>query len=145
GVRSDDSRTVAASRPMHVLAVDDNTANLKLLSVLLDELGAIPQLASSGRQALDLCNRQRFDLILMDIQMPELNGLQVTQLLRGGGSANRSSRIVAVTAHLLPEEQRQLLAAGFDLCLTKPITEEQLAGLLQHSDPPPSPLATVDA
>ncbi len=123
--------------PPQVLAVDDNPTNLKLLGVLLDELGAQPHLASGGRQALGLCDQQRFDLILMDIQMPELNGLQVTQLIRGGGNRNRDSRIVALTAHLLPEEQRQLLAAGFDLCLTKPITERQLQQLLIRDAPLP--------
>ncbi len=128
-----------------VLAVDDNPINLKLLGVLLEELGALPHLVGSGRQALGLCDRQRFDLILMDIQMPELNGLQVMQLIRGGGNQNRDCRIVALTAHLLPEEQRQLLAAGFDLCLTKPITEEQLTQLLNRELPQSLPAAAEDA
>ena len=130
------------SGPPQVLAVDDNSTNLKLLGVLLEELGVQPCLASSGRQALGLCDRQRFDLILMDIQMPELNGLQVTQLIRNGNSPCRDSRIVALTAHLLPEEQRQLLSAGLDLCLTKPITEAQLQRLLLRNTPLPTTMSS---
>jgi len=121
---------IASAAPLHVLAVDDNPANLKLLTILLEEQGARVSLASGGRQALELCDRKPFDLILLDIQMPELDGLQVARRLRGGSGSNRDTRIVALTAHLLPEEQHKLLAAGFNLCLTKPITEQQLIQLL---------------
>lgn len=124
---------VEAHRELHVLAVDDNVANLKLINVLLEEQGATVATAASGRQALGLCDQHYFDLILMDLQMPELSGLQVTQLVRQGDSPNRNSRIVALTAHLLPEEQRLLLTQGFDLCLTKPLMEDQLRQLLDET------------
>lgn len=119
-------------RSLQVLAVDDNIANLKLLAIMLEELGAQATVASSGRQALGLCDQRPFDLIFMDLQMPELSGAQVTQLIREGNSPNRNTRIVALTAHLLAEEQRQLLSQGFDLCLTKPLTDEQLQRLLRQ-------------
>ncbi|HEY3699755.1 MAG TPA: ATP-binding protein [Spongiibacteraceae bacterium] len=117
--------------PLQVLAVDDNATNLKLVAVLLEEFGASIALATSGKQALELCTRRRFDLILLDIQMPELNGAQVADMIRSGTTANRDTRIVALTAHLLQEEQRQLLGSGFDQCLTKPITEDHLQQLLE--------------
>jgi len=120
--------------PLQVLAVDDNATNLKLIELLLEEVGATASLATNGHEALELCARQRFDLILLDIQMPELSGPQVAHLIRSGHTANRSTRIAALTAHLLREEQTQLLADGFDLCLTKPITEEQLTQLLETCD-----------
>lgn len=120
----------AAETPLQVLAVDDNPTNLRLLAILLEERGARVSLATGGREALTLCEGQRFDLILMDIQMPELDGVEATRLIRSGDSPNRATRIVALTAHLLSEERRHLLATGFDLCLTKPITEEQLSQLL---------------
>lgn len=116
---------------LRTLAVDDNATNLKLISILLEELGAKAELATNGREALAQCDRQRFDLILLDIQMPELNGEQVATIIRGGDSPNRDTKIVALTAHLLPEEQQRFLANGFDLCLTKPITETQLRDLLE--------------
>ncbi|MFT3930094.1 MAG: ATP-binding protein [Spongiibacteraceae bacterium] len=121
---------------IRVLAVDDNTTNLKLIALLLEELNAsniftTTTLATTGYQALELCAQQRFDLILLDIQMPELNGSQVAQLIRNGDNLNRHTRIAALTAHLLREEQSQLLANGFDDCLLKPVTEEQLKQLLK--------------
>ena len=119
-----------AQYPLNVLAVDDNATNLKLIALLLEELGASTTLATSGQRALELCAQQRFDLILLDIQMPELSGPQVAHLIRSGDSANRDTHIAALTAHLLHEEQKQLLASDFDQCLTKPITEEQLKQLL---------------
>jgi two-component system, NarL family, sensor histidine kinase BarA len=121
---------VLRTNPLQVLAVDDNPTNLKLLAIMLEELGAGATLASGGRQALGLCDRQHFDLILLDLQMPELSGTQVAQLLRQGSSENRNTRIVALTAHLLPEEREVLLAQGFDACFTKPISEYQLQQLL---------------
>jgi len=137
-------RGATSNAPLHVLAVDDNPANLKLITILLEEQGAEVSLASGGRQALELCERHRFDLILLDIQMPELDGAQVAQMIRGGNGANRDTRIVALTAHLLPEEERRLLATGFNLCLTKPVTEQQIAQLLTPDAPevvraPPEP------
>jgi two-component system sensor histidine kinase BarA len=124
---------IARAHPLQVLVVDDNATNLKLLAIMLDELGADATLAAGGRQALGLCDRQFFDLILLDLQMPELSGAQVAQLLRQGSSENRHTRIVALTAHLLPEEREVLLAQGFDGCFTKPISENQLLQLLADS------------
>jgi two-component system sensor histidine kinase BarA len=130
---------VTRSAPLRVLAVDDNATNLKLLAIMLEELGAEATVASGGRQALGLCDQQHFDLILLDLQMPELSGRQVAQLLRQGSSENRHTRIIALTAHLLPEEREVLLGQGFDACFTKPISEHQLLQLLtenlqEHAD-----------
>jgi two-component system sensor histidine kinase BarA len=124
------------ARNLTVLAVDDNPTNLKLIAILLDEMGATAVLANSGREALAHCEQQHFDLILLDIQMPELNGAQVAEMIRNGASENCDTRIVALTAHLLPEEQRRLLEEGFDLCLIKPITENQLRELLESCAQP---------
>lgn len=121
--------------PMQVLAVDDNATNLKLIALLLEELGASPTLATSGQQALELCAQRRFDLILLDIQMPELSGPEVAHRIRTGDNLNRDTCIAALTAHLLREEQTHFLANGFNHCLTKPITEEQLEQLLETCAP----------
>ena len=128
---------------IRVLAVDDNATNLKLVDVLLRELGATVVLANNGREALLLCTQQRFDLILLDIQMPELSGIEVAQTIRGGDTINASTRIVALTAHVLPREKNELLANGFDECITKPITDDQLQRLLEDSAPPPMPAGPV--
>jgi signal transduction histidine kinase/CheY-like chemotaxis protein len=136
----------AIARPnLQVLAVDDNPTNLRLLALLLEEQGITTHLASGGQEALTLANTQRFDLILLDIQMPDIDGRAVAEQLRNTANPNRNTRLAALTAHVLPEEQRNLLALGFDQCLTKPITEEQLAALLNSaetsaSDAPPRPV-----
>ncbi|CAH0990410.1 Signal transduction histidine-protein kinase BarA [Sinobacterium norvegicum] len=104
-----------------VLAVDDNDSNLKLLLVLLEDLGMHVTLAHDGQQALDLCDQQRFDIILMDIQMPVVDGVQATRAIRIGNSPNRTTPVIAVTAHAQAEEKRNLMQAGFNDHLSKPI------------------------
>ncbi|MET0379023.1 MAG: ATP-binding protein [Spongiibacteraceae bacterium] len=128
---------------LQVLAVDDNPTNLRLLALMLEELGIETWLATGGHDALTLAQTHHFDLILLDIQMPEIDGRAVAQQLRSTDNPNRETRLVALTAHVLPEEHRALLTLGFDLCLTKPITEEQLHALLTATDTPESPPAVV--
>src|SRR5690606_18223291 len=121
--------------PMQVLAVDDNPTNLRLLALMLEELGIEPYLATGGQDALTLALTHAFDLILLDIQMPEIDGREVARQLRSEQTPNRDTRLIALTAHVLPEEHRQLLALGFDQCITKPITDEQLLDLLSKTTP----------
>ncbi|WP_028115972.1 two-component sensor histidine kinase BarA [Ferrimonas senticii] len=111
--------------PLRVLAVDDNLANLKLISSLLGEMVAQVDIASGGRQALTLCQQHSYDAVFMDIQMPDLDGLRTTELIRKS-SRSRHCPIIAVTAHVLGQERQQLLAAGMDDYLTKPIDEAML-------------------
>lgn len=121
------------SPALRVLGVDDNPTNLRLLALLLEELGIEPQLADGGAEALTLLQSQPFDLALIDIQMPEIDGRAVVQTVRGTNNPNRHSRLIALTAHVLPEEQHEFLRLGFDECLTKPITEEHLRTLLAQT------------
>jgi two-component system sensor histidine kinase BarA len=108
--------------PLRVLAVDDNPANLKLIAALLQERVEQVYRASSGRQALQLAQDHSFDLIFMDIQMPEMDGVttlkQLRQLKRHG-----QTPVIAVTAHAMAGERERLLAEGMDDYLTKPIEE----------------------
>ncbi len=128
---------------LQVLAVDDNPTNLRLLALMLEELGIETWLATGGHDALTLAQTHHFDLILLDIQMPEVDGRAVAQQLRSTDNPNRDTRLVALTAHVLPEEHRELLTLGFDLCLTKPITEEQLHTLLAEAAASESPTFAV--
>jgi signal transduction histidine kinase/ActR/RegA family two-component response regulator len=126
---------------LQVLAVDDNPTNLRLLALMLEELGVEPYLATGGQDALTLAQTHAFDLILLDIQMPEIDGREVARQLRNSRNPNCRTRLVALTAHVLPEEHRALLELGFDRCMTKPITDEQLIGLLAEIKPEPAPPA----
>lgn len=113
-----------------VLAVDDHPSNLKLVSALLENLGVSVTCAQSGEDAIQHFKTQHFDLILMDIQMPEMDGIETTKQLRQLEPPSQHTPIVALTAHALPTEKDTVLFAGMDGYLTKPIEDHTLQSLL---------------
>lgn len=82
--------------------------------------------AADGLQAVEQASAEAFDLILMDVRMPRLNGLEATQIIRSGGSASSSAAVLAVTADAMPEDAVRCFGAGMDGHLAKPITHERL-------------------
>ena len=137
-------RPLAGARPLQepgrgarVLLVEDNQINRRLATRLLEKLGCTVEIAEDGRAALDACERSPFDLVLMDCQMPEMNGFEATRLLRArerAGSAERPrARIVAVTANAMEGDRAACLNAGMDDYITKPVTVDALAGLLERN------------
>jgi two-component system sensor histidine kinase BarA len=117
--------------PARVLAVDDMEMNLRLLSTWLKNSSLQLTLAYSGKDALTLCQQHEFDLILMDVQMPNMDGLQATQLIRQT-ELNLGTPIIAVTAHAFKEEQDQLLSSGMDDYLPKPLDLSDLVDLIKR-------------
>ncbi len=122
---------IIAPHALSVIAVDDNPANLKLITVLLEDLGVIVTPCESGVRALSLMETLRYDLVLMDIQMPIMDGVETTRRIRNLEAGSRHTPIVAVTAHALASEKRQLLEAGLDDYVTKPINEVQLLHIIR--------------
>lgn len=120
-----------------VLVVDDNDANRQLLSELLRGLGVNVMDADSGSEAVRTFKENHFGLVFMDIQMPELDGMQTTSLIRDHEAANGAGRtpIIALTAHALSEQKSEILLAGMDDYATKPITEAQLVTFLERWTP----------
>ena len=116
------------TRIPRVLCVDDQPANLRLLEIFLQDIGVTALLAHSGEEALDILTEQHVDLIFMDVQMPGLDGRQVTAelRLREEIAGFDPIPIVALTAHALDSERRHLLQCGMNDYLSKPITAEQL-------------------
>jgi len=113
------------------LVVDDNEANLKLISTMLeDKVGTIVQ-AVDGEDAVEACRHTKFDIIFMDIQMPVLDGLQATAIIRKHG-INQLVPIIATTAHALDEEKQAWSNKGMDDFLTKPLREDILEQLLER-------------
>ena len=112
-----------------ILAVDDMEMNLKLLHTWLDHSPVELTTTISGQDAVNQCQTQEFDLILMDVQMPGMDGLQATREIRKS-PLNMGTPIVAVTAHAFKEEQERLLASGMDDYLPKPIEVELLITLI---------------
>jgi two-component system sensor histidine kinase BarA len=115
----------------HVLAVDDMEINLRLLSTWLKASPLQLTLAYSGKDALTLCQQHEFDLVLMDVQMPNMDGLQASQLIRQT-ELNLGTPIIALTAHAFKEEQERLLSSGMDDYLPKPLDLSDLVDLIKR-------------
>jgi len=114
---------------MRVLVVDDHPVNLELCRIIVSSRGMQVIEASSGEQAVALAKSEKPDLILMDIHMPGMSGLEATQIIRQQ-EHGKHIPIIAVTADAYPEKQRQFLAHGMDACLTKPLNGDQLWELI---------------
>lgn len=112
------------------LVVDDNALNGRLASALLRRLGWQAQIAEDGPQALALLERQRFDLMLLDLRLPTLDGEQVCSRVRKELSLTRLP-VVAYTAHATPQERAGLVAAGFNDLLLKPTSFNDMQLLCQ--------------
>ncbi|HSX19617.1 MAG TPA: response regulator, partial [Gammaproteobacteria bacterium] len=121
------SEQIPAPLPsLNVLAVDDNPANLKLVQVFLQNIGVIPTLAKSGYEAIQYCNKNYYNLILMDLHMPGMDGIETAVQIRSTNNPNYNTAIVALSAHVLIGEQDKIIAAGMNDYLTKPIDENSL-------------------
>ncbi len=114
---------------LHVLVADDNAINHKLISALLSQRGIKITEVDNGNDALRFASREQFNLIFMDIRMPGMNGVEVTEKLREIES-DRYTPVIALTAHALPHEQEQFIESGMDACITKPVLEHQLLSLI---------------
>jgi PAS domain S-box-containing protein len=122
-----------ALRPLHILVAEDNMVNQKVVARLVEKMGHSVEITSTGAQALAACARDTFDLILMDVQMPVMNGFDATQAIRERErKTGRHIPIVALTAHAMKEDREMCLAAGMDDYLGKPIQPRELASVLER-------------
>ncbi len=124
---------------LRLLVVDDNSINRRLLRELLDRPKLEIVEAGSGEEALALAESEVFHLVLMDIRMPGMDGVETTQALRSLGGGWLNCPIIAVTAHALDNERQSLLEAGLQEVLIKPVDSHQLEAILQHHLPMAAP------
>jgi len=111
-----------------VLCVDDNENNRRICELLLGKFGIDVTVCASGPEAIDICGIQRFDVILMDIVMPDMNGLEALRQLREDPNCpNQATPAVALTAKLSADDIADYAAAGFDGVAGKPINVRELA------------------
>jgi len=126
---------VGASRysieALSVLVVDDHRINRESLGTGLSRMVARVSLAEDGHSAIGLCEREDFDVILMDLHMPRMDGLATANRIRDLEHRSAHAQIVALTADARPEERRRLLEAGFDAYLNKPITIPELVAAIE--------------
>jgi signal transduction histidine kinase/CheY-like chemotaxis protein len=125
--------TLTLSRPMDILVAEDNPINQRVISALLRKLGARFEVVENGRLALARFEAREWDLVLMDVQMPEMDGTEATRSIRAWElSGDHYTPVLALTAHALGEELRAFLEAGFDGCLTKPVRFDVLIRAIEQ-------------
>ncbi|WP_269087639.1 ATP-binding protein [Solemya pervernicosa gill symbiont] len=115
-----------AHRGKQILVVDDNAINRKLITTLLTDRQVVVDEAESGEHALTLFRQKRYSLVFMDIRMPGMNGMDITRAMRKIEIEDQRTPIIALTAHAMPQEIEQFLAAGMDESITKPVSEAEL-------------------
>ena len=123
-------------QPLSFLVADDNAVNQRLIARLLEKRGHNVVLAQNGREALQTLKRQQFDIILMDVQMPEMDGFEATKLIRVEEKASgRHIPIIALTAHAMQGDEERCLACGMDGYVTKPIKLDELFSVMEKVVP----------
>lgn len=118
--------------PMRVLVVDDHDINRRAIQLILQPLGCEVTTAADGMAALKACDAQSFDLIFMDVRMPELDGRETTRRLRASDNANAQVPVIAVTADTSPDDITACADAGMTYFVPKPITPATLLGAVNH-------------
>ncbi|MBW7885111.1 MAG: response regulator [Caldilineaceae bacterium] len=119
------------SPALRILLVEDNTVNQKVILRALEKLGHQADLATNGSEAVQAVRRQPYNVVLMDVHMPEMDGLEATRIIRRVLPQNKQPIIVAMTAAAFVEDQQACLVAGMDEYLSKPIKIEQMMAVLQ--------------
>ncbi len=124
---------LAVQHPMKILLAEDNMVNQKLAIRILDRMGYRVDVAANGLEVLHSLERQRYDLILMDVQMPEMDGLQATRAIRLKFPPNMQPQIVAMTANAMQGDREMCLQAGMNDYVSKPIQVKELVAALQRA------------
>jgi PAS domain S-box-containing protein len=125
----------ASTKRLHVLVAEDNAVNQRVIVRLLEKMGHIPILAYNGQEAVEAYESRPFDVVLMDVQMPVMDGLAATRAIRESEARNPGRRrlpIMALTAYAMRGDRERCLAAGMDDYLTKPVKPDELSAALNH-------------
>jgi CheY-like chemotaxis protein len=123
---------MAARHPLRILLAEDNVVNQKLALRLLQQMGYRADVASNGIEAIECVARQPYDVVLMDVQMPEMDGLEASRRITAKYKPAERPRIVAMTANAMQGDREECLAAGMDDYVTKPIRVDALVEALDR-------------
>lgn len=121
-----------ATDRLKILVVEDNQINRLVVQEMLTREGHDVTLANDGLEGTEFAEKEEFDLILMDISMPRLDGVEAAQRIRNSGGKSANTRIIALTAHALPADIERFQKAGMDDALIKPFTRQALSELISH-------------
>jgi len=128
-------REMAAHLPLRILLAEDNVVNQKLAVHLLGQMGYRPDVVANGLEVLRSLERQPYDVILMDVQMPEMDGLEASRRICARWPSGQHPRIIAMTANAMQGDREKCLEAGMDDYVSKPIRVEELRSALSRSRP----------
>ena len=136
------ARDTEARRGGKILVVEDNTVNQKVAVAMIESLGYGAEAVGNGLEAVEACSRQTYEAILMDCQMPQMDGFKATAFIRQREGGSHRTPIIALTASVTAEDRQRCLAAGMDDYLSKPVPREALASALRKwiatpGTPPP--------
>jgi CheY-like chemotaxis protein len=131
GVKERATKAAEAARPLHVLLAEDNSVNRKLAARILEGAGHAVVCANDGQEAVDAAARERFDIVLMDVQMPRMDGFEATAEIRKLDAALRGhTPILALTANAMKGDRERCLDAGMDGYISKPLRPSELLSLM---------------
>lgn len=116
--------------PMKILIAEDNLINQQVILQVLKKLGYQPDMVENGVQAVEAVNRQKYDIVLMDMQMPEMDGVEATKVIRK--TMGRQPLIIALTANVMEDDEDECLRAGMNDFITKPVDFEKMTNRLQY-------------
>ena len=116
-----------------MLVAEDNPVNLKVALTVLKRLGYQADSASNGGEVLEKLNERPYDVVFMDVQMPEMDGLEAARRIRRDCPEERQPRIIAMTAAAFPEDRARCLAAGMDDYVSKPVSVDELVKVLRRA------------
>jgi len=126
-VRTRRETVCESSRPLDILLVDDNPMNQQTIGFIVDRMGHETSVASSAQEGIDLARETYFDIILMDIHLPDMNGKEAVRQLRANPGRSGARPILAITADAEPEHLSSYTEAGMDGCISKPVDNAYLA------------------
>ncbi len=121
--------------PLRILLAEDNVVNQKVATAMLERLGYRTDLAANGLEVLEALKRQPYDLVLMDVRMPEMDGIEATRRLKSDLAHDEHPRIIAMTASAMRGDRERCIEAGMDDYISKPIKIEDLEAALVRSRP----------
>jgi CheY-like chemotaxis protein len=137
---------MAQRHPLHILLAEDNIVNQKVTARILERLGYRADIVANGYEVIEALERQRYDVVLMDVQMPEMDGLEAARRICRRWPKEERPRLIAMTAYALEGDREWCLAAGMEDYITKPVKIEELVDALERSRPvlpPPTEAQTV--
>jgi len=131
-ISSSISPKIAEQFPLRILLAEDHLVNQKMTLLILKRMGYQAEVASNGIEVLSALRRQSYDVILMDIQMPEMDGLAATRQICEEWEPHQRPRIIAMTANAMQSDRQSCMEAGMDDYLSKPVSRDALAQCLTH-------------